>query len=386
MKIIAFYLPQFHEIPENDLWWGKGFTEWTNIKKAKPLYDGHNQPRIPYNNNYYNLLDDNVKKWQVDIAKKHGIYGFCFYHYWFSDKLLLNKPIEQYLKNSKLDLPFCICWANHNWTDSWKSNTNRLLIAQEYGTQEEWIRHFKYLLPFFKDKRYIKVNGNPLFVIYDPSVIPCLNEMLYCWQQLVQEYGFEKIEFAYQDISMDLSFKSNVAFSYNIQNQPMYARKIYKFDFYNKIKYNLRHSLCLQFKNNIRRFLQKKFNLSVRTDLLNKFQLIDYDEIWNRILNMGPDSDKDIPGAFVDWDNTPRKGDKGSVYVGTTPEKFEKYLTLQIRRARHVYKKDMLFIFAWNEWTEGGYLEPDEKYGYSYLEAIRNALIKNEEFPEYTQI
>lgn len=143
MKIIAFYLPQFHNIPENDEWWGNGFTEWTNVKKAKPLYEGHMQPRVPLGGNYYNLLDDNVKIWQADLAKKYGVYGFCYYHYWFNGKMLLEKPMEQMLANKEVDIPFCICWANEPWTKAWVGDERKLLIAQEYGQEEEWKQHLK---------------------------------------------------------------------------------------------------------------------------------------------------------------------------------------------------------------------------------------------------
>ena len=156
MKIIAVYLPQFHEIPENNEWWGKGFTEWTTMKKAKPLYEGHYQPRIPLNENYYNLLDPQVMEWQCKIAKEHGIYGFCFYHYWFDGHLLLEKPVEKYLQDEKCDLPFCICWANEHWTKAWEGKHNQVLIPRRYGGEKEWKEHFEYLLPFLKDPRYIR--------------------------------------------------------------------------------------------------------------------------------------------------------------------------------------------------------------------------------------
>ncbi|HFR3551845.1 TPA: glycoside hydrolase family 99-like domain-containing protein, partial [Streptococcus suis] len=199
MKTIAFYLPQFHSIPENDEWWGKGFTEWTNMKAAKPLFEGHNQPRIPLNNNYYNLLDEKTMEWQVELAKKHGLYGFCFYHYWFNGHMLLEKPMEIMRQSEKINFPYTICWANEPWTNAWKSDGNeKTLIAQHYGREKEWKQHFEYLLQFFKDKNYIVENNKPLLLIYRPEIIECLNEMLDYWNKLAIEAGFSGIDFGYQ--------------------------------------------------------------------------------------------------------------------------------------------------------------------------------------------
>ena len=223
MKIIAFYLPQFHNIPENDEWWGDGFTEWTNVKKAKPLYEGHMQPRVPLGGNYYNLLDDNVKIWQADLAKKYGVYGFCYYHYWFNGKMLLEKPMEQMLANKEVDIPFCICWANEPWTKAWVGDERKLLIAQEYGQEEEWKQHFMYLLPFFKDERYITKNGKPLFVFYRPDIVPCMKEMIETWDKLAKENGLSGITFAFQSGDYDWNnSKEAKLFDYDIEFQPPY--------------------------------------------------------------------------------------------------------------------------------------------------------------------
>jgi len=189
MKIIAFYLPQFHNIPENDEWWGDGFTEWTNVKGAKPIYRGQQQPKVPLNKNYYNLLDDNVKIWQARLAKKYGIYGFCYYHYWFNGKMLLQKPMEQMLKNSCVDIPFCICWANEPWTKAWVAEDRKVLIPQKYGERKEWKEHFEYLVPFFKDQRYIRIDDKPVIIIYRPKVISCVREMMQYWKELAVESG-----------------------------------------------------------------------------------------------------------------------------------------------------------------------------------------------------
>lgn len=383
MKIIAYYLPQFHNIPENNEWWGDGFTEWVNVKAAKPLYDGHNQPRVPLNSNYYNLLDDNVKKWQVDLAKKYGIYGFCYYHYWFSGKLLLQRPMEQMLNNPKIDLPFCISWANETWTKAWVNDEKKVLIVQKYGDKQEWKKHFDYLLPFFKDERYIKIDNKPFFVIYRPEVLNCLNEMLDYWDLLAIQEGFSGMTFAYQTINFDITDGSDDSrFDYNIEFQPAYAR-------YDMSNGNLSH--LKKVRRNLAKWFEKHFGIDILryggfaiNKMTNKNR-IDYTAAWEAVINRKPSSEKNIPGAFVGWDNSPRHKERGTVFTNNTPEIFENYIIKQIIRARDIYHKDMLFMYAWNEWAEGGYLEPDEEFGYSYLNAIREALLKTNEFPEYPQ-
>ena len=374
MRIIAFYLPQFHEIPENDEWWGKGFTEWTNVKAAKPLFDGHNQPVVPLDDNYYNLLDNSTIKWQIDLAKKYGVYGFCFYHYWFDGHMLLQKPMENMLKDPDLNIPYCISWANENWTNAWKANGDvKTLIQQTYGKEDEWKRHFDYLLPFFKDPNYIVENNKPFFVIYRPEIITCLNEMLDYWNELAKENGFDGMVFAYQQISYHiLEGRDESRFKYNIEYQPGYARYDIQMNQDSKAG-----QLAFRFRNTVRKIVSsvdKMIGTNITAKLTrNTLQTEDYDSLCKEIINRKPDSEKALPGMFVGWDNTPRRGKTGRVCIGSTPEKFEKYLKLQIENAEKNYKKDILFVFAWNEWAEGGYLEPDSKNKYGYLEAIRDA-------------
>lgn len=379
MKIIAFYLPQFHNIPENNEWWGDGFTEWVNVKKAVPLYEGHEQPRIPLDDNYYNLLDDNVKVWQSKLAKKYGIYGFCYYHYWFNGKLLLEKPMEQMLANKEIDLPFCISWANEAWTKAWVNEETKVLIPQKYGVKKEWKEHFEYLVPFFKDDRYIKENNKPLFIIYRPEVISCLNPMLKYWKQLAIVHGFDGIEFAYQSLAFEeLEDRDDRYFKYEIEFQPTYARNDLTVSKYSHIK---------KFRKRVARLVERKSGIDLlrfgwsALSKMAKSNIISYDDAWNAILKRVPDSTKSVPGAFVGWDNSPRHGNRARIFVGDTPEKFKNYMSKQIKRAKRIYHKDMIFLYAWNEWAEGGYLEPDTRNGYKYLEAIRDALKENGEFP-----
>jgi hypothetical protein len=374
MKIIAFYLPQYHAIPENNEWWGEGFTEWDNLKRAEPLFNGHYQPRIPKNKNYYNLLNDDVKKWQIKLAKDNGIYGFCFYHYWFDGHMLLEKPVEQFLDNKELNIPFCICWANEPWTKAWVSKHDEVLIEQNYGDKKRWEEHFQYLLKFFKDERYIKNDEKPLFVIYRPNQIECLNEMLDYWQQLAKENGFPGIDFAYQQIDLDLNEGSDTTrFEYNIEFQPVYALE----------EGNKAKEKTTKMMKKLDNTIYQLFRIKISDFLVQKVRKYDYDKVWESILNHKPKDDRCIPGVFVDWDNTPRRSKKGRVFVGGSPEKFQSYLTKQIQRTKDVYKKDMIFLTAWNEWSEGCYLEPDEEYEDAYLCAIKQALNMNGEFPQW---
>ena len=382
MKIVALYLPQFHNIPENDEWWGDGFTEWVNVKKAKPIFEGHHQPKVPLNNNYYDLLNDDVKIWQAQIAKEHGIYGFCYYHYWFNGKLLLERPMEQMLKNKAIDMPFCISWANEPWTKAWVNEERKVLIPQSYGGPEEWKEHFNYLLPFFKDDRYITVNGKPLFVIYRPNVISCMKDMIDEWNKLAISEGLPGICFAYQQGECDWNNDPLAEkFDYDIEFQPMYARH----DMLSSKKGLLSNIKAARRK--IATFIEKRFGIDLlrigaaKMRKITKTNFLSYDDIWQTILSSKPVRKNSIPGAFVRWDNTPRYGENAQIIRGETPEKIKKYMTAQIKKAKEDYSTDLMFIYAWNEWAEGGYLEPDEEYGNAYLEAIRNALKANDEFP-----
>ncbi len=383
MKIISFYLPQFHNIPENDEWWGPGFTEWTNVKKAEPLFDGHEQPKVPLNANYYNLLDNSVKKWQIELAKEAGIYGFCYYHYWFNGKLLLEKPMEQLLEDASLDFPFCVCWANEAWTKAWV-NENKVLIPQHYGSTKEWKEHFDYLLPFFNDSRYIRVNGKPLFVIYRPEVVEPLNEMLDFWNELAIAEGFAGISFAYQQIGLDQLKGDNSRFDFDIEFQPVYAqifnpthvKGIKGTRFWKYVRAAKRKSFSAIERltgNDLDRVSESLLSNSADVSTYN------YDDRWEDILAMSPVTEKSVPGAFVSWDNTPRRGRKGTVCVGATPEKFYGYMKRLICKARHEYRSDFIFLTAWNEWAEGSYLEPDTFNGKGYLDAIRRALVETDE-------
>lgn len=371
MKTIAFYLPQFHQIPENDKWWGKGFTEWTNMKKAKPLFEGHYQPRIPLNKNYYDLSNVDTIRWQAKIAKEHGIYGFCMYHYWFNGKLLLEKPIELLRDNKDIDINYCLCWANENWNNGWVSDKANILIANDFTNKADWKQHIEYFLTFFCDPRYIFVDGKPLLVIYYPSIIGPLKEMLEFWDEEAILAGYKGITFVFQHPYYYLDKKADKSmFQYGIEFQPTLAMLC-----------NDRVDVRLQnLKIKVTSFIQKYLHLYIHLKR-KELQLYNYQELWERYLSSVPKQNM-FPCAFIDWDNTPRKGNRGSVIIGASPEKFETYFSQLVEKAKAVYKKDYIFIFAWNEWAEGGYLEPDQKYEFGYLNAINQVLSSKNELPK----
>lgn len=382
MKVIAWYLPQFHETPENNEWWGEGFTEWTNVKKGVQLYPDQYQPRVPLNNNYYNLLDKKVLEWQVELAKKHGIYGFCMYHYWFDGKLLLEKPIELYLENKDLDLPFCLCWTNDKWTNTWKSDDPKILIDQTYGDKEMWKKHFDYFLPFFKDSRYITKDGKPMLGIYVPQVIPCLKEMIDFWQEEAKRHGFQGLCLFYENLLWNHT-KEDLSpfFDYEVAMEPAEQMAVVRRE---------RNGKLFKIKSLIPGWVFKVFEKimfylmeHVSRKLDEQAPSFSYEDIWKRVVEKSPKNEKEIPGAFSDWDNTVRKGKRGTYLSTPDPEIFKKYFRELVKKAKSEYKKDMIFFFAWNEWAESGYLEPDEQFGYSYLENIRDVLVELDEFPEY---
>ena len=376
-KIIAFYLPQYHTIPENDKYWGKGFTEWVNTKKAQPLFEGHYQPKTPLNENYYNLLDPEVMRYQAKLAKENGVYGFCYYHYWFKDgKKLLEKPIENMLKDKNVDIPFCLCWANENWTKRWDGGKNEVIIEQNYGSKKEWSKHFDYFLEFFKDERYIKIDNKPILLIYKPQLIPKVGRMIKYFKRLAINNGFDGLIIMNQHPSwiIDKKYNKNL-FDYIIKFEPFFTYTIInrnlnlnKYSFYNKF-WNVMNEYglfikCIGFVKKIR----NKFNKNKSDN--NELQIKDYDEYWNFIINKSPTNDNLISGAFTDWDNTARRKN-GMLFKGANPQKFEKYFSELVKKDSVL---DLIFINAWNEWAEGAYLEPDERYKYAYLDAIRKSL------------
>lgn len=368
-RVITFYLPQFHSIPENDEVWGKGFTEWDNVRAAKPFFKEHNQPRIPMNNDYYNLLNEDVILKQTKIAKENNIFGFCIYHYWFSGKKILNKPVELMRDSEKINFPYCICWANENWTDAWVSTGKpKTFLEQKYGDKAEWIEHFNYLATFFKDKNYIVENNKPLLVIYRPEKIEELDAMLDLWDKMAQDLGFDGLEYAYQQIDFEKANRNDEKFKYSIEYQPKYALD----DLNSAQESNTRSVL----KNTLGKL--GLLNLVRHLKPESGPRVLDYSTVANAIVERKPKSEKSVAGMFVGYDDTPRKGKRGMI-IQSSPEEFRKYLGLQLKNINDNYSNDLMFMFAWNEWAEGGYLEPDTKYQNEYLKIIKDEINKQGE-------
>lgn len=358
--IIALYLPQFYETDYNNKWWGKGYTEWVALKKAKPLYSGHKQPRIPLNNNYYDLSKKETIRWQINIAKEYGIDGFAIYQYYSCGSKLLEVPTEMIRDDSTLDLPFFLYWANQSWRKAWFGEDNTIVWEQRYGNESDWKKHFDYCLSFFRDERYIKINNKPVYAIYCPGDIPKQKKFIEAWNRWAKEEGFEGIYFIKTIGGKDLPGKG--CFSATIRREPVYT---------------MTHDENL---------IQKAFRIIKERSInqINKYFLMprnkgylhgkkNYDTIWKKILKRNDEDENDILGCFCDWDNSPRKTYNAIIMQGASVEKFKKYFSLLYKKACRC-KTPMIVINAWNEWAEGAYLEPDVTNGYGYLESIRETV------------
>ena len=353
-KILAVNLPAYHQIPENDEWWGKGFTEWDNVRSGKPLFKGHYQPIVPKDRNYYDLSRKEDIVAQMKLAKKYNIYGFVYYHYWFGDgRMLFEKPAEMIRDEIDEDFHYCFCWANDTWKTTWHGMEPTTLMEQRYPGLEDWAKHYNYLKTFFADKRYIKIDNKPVIFVYKPNEIPNYDSMVDYWSKCCQEDGFDGIYMVEYISSKNrglYSHKSSAVYEF----EPLYTM------FFDVTKFNL-----------VKRFICKK---------LKKTDYQSYDFLWKSILNRTRtyEGTTIFKGGTSGWDNSARKGKESMVVKGKTPEKFRKYLNEFLNKQREDASDEYYVINAWNEWSEGAYLEPDEKDGYAYLEVIKDAVEKAE--------
>ncbi len=354
VRAIALYLPQFHPTKENDEWWGKGFTEWTNVAKARPLFKGHEQPRIPADLGFYDLRLPESRIAQAALAEKYGIEGFCYWHYWFGGKKILNKPFEEVLNSKKPDFPFCLAWANHSWQKKlWNADGrgNQMLLEQIYPGDFDIEAHFEYVLPAFFDKRYIKVNGCPIFLIYAPLDYPEMTHFISLWRKLAIKNGLKGIYFVGQ---------GNITQRQNVLDLG--------FDAFNVVS--------------VMEILRKvnpiwSFVIKLRARLLKWPIAYRYKDAMNFWVNDEAKNVDTIPTIIPGWDHTPRSGVKGLILKDAKPIYFRKHVQqiLKLIKAKP-YEERLVFIKSWNEWGEGNYLEPDLKYGCEHLEAFHKAIIE----------
>lgn len=351
-RLISFYLPQFYPTKENDEWWGKGFTEWTNVGRAKPLFKGHYQPKVPADLGYYDLRIADVREKQAQLANEAGIEGFCYWHYWFAGKRLLDTVFKEVVESGKPNFPFCLCWANHSWyAKTWDPEIpDKLLIEQTYPGEQDYIDHFYEMLPAFKDERYMKVDGKLIFGLFSPLDLPNTNVFFDIWNRLAVENGlqgfyFFGFTFNHLEVSKILENGYNCAVLDNIRSSDSISS--FFDDFFIRLK-------------------RKFFKIP---------KLIEYDDYVKYMKSKYTLSNNIHPCINPNFDHSPRSAERGVIIINSTPDK---WYNLCIDFFRKVEKRkseeNLVFIKAWNEWGEGNYLEPDLKFGKSYIEKTKDAL------------
>ncbi len=378
-KVIALYFPQFHVISENNAWWGEGFTDWNSVRTAVPQFEGHYQPRVPLNGNYYDQSRVETLRWQVDLARKHGIYGFCHYHYWFEGKQLLETPTNLVLENKDIDFPFCLSWANETWSRRWDGRDHDILIRQTHiPDKERWKKHYDYLIRAWSDPRAIKVDGKSVFVIYRPQNISDIDRMLAYWRELAQQDGLPGLYFIFQKQYELPTRKSLQSFDALFQFQPFevfYRPALDTNAIWGTSLIDIAKRVSITLIRGIPEHLQDMMR-GVRAKFSRTPTFHNYDATWRKIIGIRPDPAlTTFPGAFVDWDNAARYKHRAMVFRGASPESFRKWFSKLVDTVpQRNLPENFIFLNAWNEWSEGAYLEPDERYGYRYLEALGEAL------------
>lgn len=357
-RVIALYLPQFHSVPENDEWWGKGFTEWYNVGKAKPLYPGHVQPKVPTDLGYYNLLLEESRIEQAELAKRAGIEGFCYWHYWFGNgRQLLEKPLQMVVESGKPDLPFCLGWANHSWERKvWTdTNENKMLIKQEYGGVKDFTEHFNTVLPMFKDERYIKVDGKPLFLVFAPRDIENLDLFFETWRKLAFENGLPGVHFVAHSQPLDEDLSEFIKMGYDAVCPQRVAQAT-------SIRVNAKKNKLVALKL----LMCRIFNLP---------KLVDYKFVIKNALNKADEQEFVYPQLSCGWDHTPRSGRAGAVFDNFSLDLFKEHILSVGEEVIHKEKEhQIIFLKSWNEWGEGNFMEPDLEYGMGKIDTMREAL------------
>lgn len=356
IRAIAFYLPQYHPIPENDRWWGVGFTEWTNVVKAGPLFRGHYQPHLPADLGFYDLRLPEARAAQASLARAHGIHGFCYYHYWFEGRRLLERPFHDVLTSGQPDFPFCLCWANESWSRRWDGTEHEILMGQTYSAIDDR-QHLRWLADAFCDPRYIRVNGRPLFLVYRSSRLPNPQRTIAIWREEAARLGLPGLYLCkVESVALeDRQHPVVEGFDAAVEFQPDW--------------FHIGRPLRRGWKS---RVLQ---TLGLMNAAYASHHVRDYRTVVQRMLRRPPPEYKRYPCVMPSWDNSPRRKDGAFIFVNSTPAAYEQWLSETIRRfTPYSAEENLIFINAWNEWAEGNHLEPDQRWGRGYLEATRRVL------------
>lgn len=350
--ILAYYLPQFHSFPENDLWWGKGFTEWSNVRKAKPLFLGHKQPRIPTELGYYNLKDPQIRLAQAELAKEAGIGGFCYWHYWFNGKQLMNDIIDEVADTEQPDFPFCLGWANESWSKKqWNKDCSgdKLLIEQTYGGIEECRLHYLYVRNLFENKNYVRIENRPFFLIYKPQNHPFVKRHIELWNQWIQQDGIADSVYFVANLDYESDKQTFLDAGFSAVTPSPNTRALYT-------HYHTRrmHAFLADIK---RKYLNIPFKISMKN--VNK-----------NIINHTFDIQEDvIPVLYPQWDHSPRSGKNAFVVTHSTPEMFRQQVKNLLSLIKNKNNK-IIMLKSWNEWAEGNYMEPDTINGRRYIDVL----------------
>ena len=356
IRSIAFYLPQFHPIAENDEWWGEGFTEWTNVRPARPLFRGHHQPHVPGELGYYDLRDPDVRQAQADLAVRYGVDAFCYYHYWFGGRRLLQQPFEEVLATGRPDLPFCLCWANEPWTRTWDGSNDNILVDQHHSEEDDR-RHIDWLIEAFRDERYVRVEGKPLFLVYRAGTLPDPLAITRLWRTRAERAGLPGLFLCRVESHFEGGDPRPLGFDASIEFQPAFGQ----------VKWTLRQRFP------VRRLMVKAKLAPARASYVT----LGYEQLVREMLHRERPDFPRFPCVTPDWDNTPRRPYGAFLLTGSTPERFGGWVAEVARRLRTAPPEQrLLFVNAWNEWGEGCHLEPDERWGVGYLEAFAKALVQ----------
>jgi lipopolysaccharide biosynthesis protein len=358
VKAIAFYLPQFHPIPENDAWWGPGFTEWTNVVRAKPCFPGHEQPRLPADLGFYDLRLPETRSAQARLAAESGIDGFCYYHYWFAGRRLLERPFEEVLRSGEPDFPFCLCWANEPWTRRWDGTGGPMLVGQSYSAWDD-LQHARWLASAFDDARYIRVDGRPLFLVYRAHAMPDPRRTIERWRQELDRLGVSQPHLVRvesfpdeRDDPIALGFDAAVEFQPDAMRLPPPLRRE-------------RHWRLLR-------------SLGLGSKAYGTRSIFDYRKLAALAVARPRPEYAFYRCVTPSWDNSPRRPDgEGWVFTGSTPEEYERWLAAIVDEET-VRGAPLVFLNAWNEWAEGNHLEPCQRWGHEYLHATARALGRRE--------